>query len=271
MSKRKASVAEITVFCPECDKKTPHTGPGDNGGKITCLACKTSHEPEEVVDADTDAEEADVAETGGEDSGESEEGEEAGAEPIEDHEDHEDVIEGRAPGAASGAADADDGIDADEDSAPLARTRVSEEVEVDEEEEDEEEEADPDEEETMPEDEEGSDVSGLSSFGRSSFAEGSDEEEGAEAPAPKRKKKKKVVRKKVGMPKHSAEVRSWEEEVSHVDERKARSYSFGETYKLEEIISHAKFGMGKVVEVVNPTKISVLFKEGRKMMLQGQR
>ena len=112
---------------------------------------------------------------------------------------------------------------------------------------------------------------GLSAFGRSSF----EEDDGTPADAEEDdvpKKKRRVTRRKATPAKAAAtDYRSWEEEVEGVDERKAKAYVLTETYRLEEIIAHSKFGLGKVVEVLNPQKITVLFKDGPKMMLQGRR
>ncbi|MFN7973246.1 MAG: hypothetical protein U0166_13025 [Acidobacteriota bacterium] len=253
MSKRKAS-APITAFCPDCDQETPHAAPQENSKEITCLTCKLVHEQEEPEGdgaADTDVlEEADEERA---EHGEEEEGE---------GEDHD------TPDSEASSDPAGEEIDGDEPVVPARGRLHAEEEEAEEEDDEEEDDDDEGDEEPSSYGDDESEVAGLSAYGRSSFASDQEADEPEEEAAPK---KRKTARKKSTGPKVSADVRSWEEEVARADERKARSYSFTETYRIEEIIKHSKFGMGKVVEVVNPTKISVLFKEGRKMMLQGQR
>jgi hypothetical protein len=259
--KRKAEES-VRTYCPECETDTDHVeAPSQNGGgirRVKCLTCEKTHTIEEDAAADTDEVDAEV------DDAEELEGEHAAdaaaGDPAEADDDGAMIAEDKAE------EEAEDAEDGDEDADPrlsAIRGRLMSAPEEDAEEEDDEEEAS----EPGYEDE---DARGLSSFGRSSFEEGavvSDDDDDEAAP----RKRKKAVRKKPVTHRAAGGSQSWDEVMSQVDEKKARSYDLRDTYRAEEIIQHAKFGVGKVVEVVSASKISVLFKEGRKMMLQGRR
>lgn len=267
-AKSKNTDQTVDTHCPECDKDTLHAvvaaGNGGGGGvsRVKCRECGHAHAYEAPEEAAAELEEeGDDAEEEAFDEPEAEEeelapsAEEPGVEG--DLLEPEDKAEEEAPAEEE---DDDPGV-------AHLRSRLAddtEEPEREEEESEDEEEEDPD---ASFSDE---DARGLSSFGRSSFDEGGEPAE-EDAEAPKKKKRRVAPKRKASPARASVAHQSWEEALAEADEKKARSYSLRDTYRPEEIIRHAKFGMGKVVEVVNPNKINVLFKDGRKMMLQGQR
>lgn len=62
---------------------------------------------------------------------------------------------------------------------------------------------------------------------------------------------------------------SWEALLSG-KEGDARPYRFAESYNPGDILRHTQFGLGVVESRINPQKISVLFREGRKVLIDNR-
>ena len=79
----------------------------------------------------------------------------------------------------------------------------------------------------------------------------------------KRTKKAETVPK-------TKEQRKWARLLNKVDVENAVDYKMESTYSDMIAIKHAKFGLGVVLEVVNPTKVSVIFEDGIRNMVQNR-
>lgn len=84
-----------------------------------------------------------------------------------------------------------------------------------------------------------------------------------EASAPKTKTKRAASTK-------TKEERKWNRVLNKVDSENPTNYEMTETYTEKEVIDHQKFGVGVVDEVIDHTKISVIFKEGTKTLIQNR-
>jgi hypothetical protein len=47
-------------------------------------------------------------------------------------------------------------------------------------------------------------------------------------------------------------------------------YSMSRTFSLGELVSHPKFGEGYVLEIVDPKKVTIVFRDGQKTLAQDQ-
>jgi len=79
-------------------------------------------------------------------------------------------------------------------------------------------------------------------------------------------KEKKKKRGKAAQPKDE-----WKEALAGKENEEAKPYVPAETYKANERLDHAAFGIGVVMRVISATKMEVLFKEGRKIMVCGRK
>jgi hypothetical protein len=50
----------------------------------------------------------------------------------------------------------------------------------------------------------------------------------------------------------------------------ARKYRIGESFAVDDLIEHPKFGIGIVMSIVKANKIETLFKEGARLLIQNQ-
>ena len=82
------------------------------------------------------------------------------------------------------------------------------------------------------------------------------------------KPKKKAAAKKA--PPKTKEQRKWSRVMSKVDTENPQDYSMSDTYENNAVIAHKKFGVGVVSEVVDPTKVTVVFEEGIKTMVHNR-
>jgi len=62
------------------------------------------------------------------------------------------------------------------------------------------------------------------------------------------------------------ERQQWQEIQSSFDASKAVAYSMDGSYKVNALIKHPKFGIGKVQELNGTRKMSVLFEDGLKVL-----
>lgn len=104
-----------------------------------------------------------------------------------------------------------------------------------------------------------------------------DDDEEVEAPArrPRRRAPVRpgtiggVARTRLDKPEHAQ--KAWDELSAHVDKDvEPVPYSIRETFEKDTRISHPKFGIGHVVEIVGPQKIEVLFPDCLRMMVQNR-
>ncbi|XPV76472.1 MAG: hypothetical protein ACNI27_00765 [Desulfovibrio sp.] len=57
--------------------------------------------------------------------------------------------------------------------------------------------------------------------------------------------------------------------LESLDESQAKPYAITAIFKDGDVVKHAKFGLGKVLELVPPNKVKILFEEGTKLMICG--
>ena len=50
----------------------------------------------------------------------------------------------------------------------------------------------------------------------------------------------------------------------------ATAYSMSGSYERNEVVNHKAFGLGKVTDVIGPSKVRIVFEEGSKVMLQNR-
>ncbi|MBN1482025.1 hypothetical protein EH223_06870 [candidate division KSB1 bacterium] len=86
---------------------------------------------------------------------------------------------------------------------------------------------------------------------------------------------KKVV-KKAGKkstkkaPAKTKEQRKWSRVMAKVEGEEPQNYDMSGEYKENDVIDHSKFGVGVVSEVIDPTKMSVVFEEGQKTLVHNR-
>ncbi len=64
---------------------------------------------------------------------------------------------------------------------------------------------------------------------------------------------------------------TWEEFFAKHHERHAKPYNFGEAYRENAMVTHPKFGVGFVSEVVSDSKLEVTFKDGRRVLVHNRK
>ena len=88
----------------------------------------------------------------------------------------------------------------------------------------------------------------------------------------KTKKSTTKTKKKPVSPKTKAQ-RKWTRLVNKVEgdgEEVPKDYEMSDSYEHHDVIQHDKFGKGVVVDVIDPTKISVVFEEGEKRLVHNK-
>ena len=83
-----------------------------------------------------------------------------------------------------------------------------------------------------------------------------------------KKTKRKTAKAKA--PAKTKEQRKWSRVMGKVEGTEPQPYSMTEKYEEQNVIDHAKFGLGVVSEVIDPTKISVVFEDGEKVMVHNR-
>ena len=81
---------------------------------------------------------------------------------------------------------------------------------------------------------------------------------------------KKAKKAKPKAPPKTKEQRKWSRVVAKVDAENPVTYAMDSTFAANDVIDHAKFGVGVVVDVVDPSKVSVVFEEGEKTLVQNR-
>ena len=227
----------VSAFCPECDEETRHkvVAVDDEGEPTTveCTSCATQHSTEEE-----DLEDESLLDSTSEDEDDS-----------EDEEASEDE-------GSSDDGDGDDGDDDDDDDddgmsssmknrSALAGLGASAFDDADA--------ADDDDDED--DDDDGAD-------GDDDGADSDDDE--VEEPVAKKKPRKKARKKST----RAEASLSWEDDVAGADQSKARPYRITDAFEVGELVTHPKFGLGRVVEILGDTKVAILFEAGQKTMIQ---
>lgn len=83
------------------------------------------------------------------------------------------------------------------------------------------------------------------------------------------KKSAKLVKvKKAKLTPEARETKKWNKLLLAADRDKAVAYSMSHAYSENDVIQHEKFGLGVVVKILDPSKISVVFEVGLKNMVQ---
>ncbi|HOT98368.1 MAG TPA: hypothetical protein PLN61_00315 [bacterium] len=86
------------------------------------------------------------------------------------------------------------------------------------------------------------------------------------------KKAGKVVKpKKAKLTLEARETKKWNKLLTAADPEKAIAYSMSQGYSENDVIQHDKFGLGVVVKILDPSKISVVFEDGLKNMVQNHK
>jgi len=88
--------------------------------------------------------------------------------------------------------------------------------------------------------------------------------DGSKEKAPKKTPAKKRTKTKRGVEK---EKELWRETLDKKDLASAKPYTLADSYEVDDIINHNKFGMGIVTKVITAKKMEVHFEGGRKCMV----
>ena len=78
--------------------------------------------------------------------------------------------------------------------------------------------------------------------------------------------KKRVTRRRVKDP-----AVIWEETLGERDLTKQTPYTFDGNFKADELVDHKKFGCGLVMRLMGEGKMEVIFKEGTKVLVCGDK
>ncbi len=77
----------------------------------------------------------------------------------------------------------------------------------------------------------------------------------------------KKPKRKGGKRRKKAEVN---ERLDGIDPASLPAYRTSDIYQVDDYFNHKKFGVGQVVEIVDATKIQVLFRDGKRLMMHGR-
>jgi hypothetical protein len=88
---------------------------------------------------------------------------------------------------------------------------------------------------------------------------------GESAPAKKSKSAASTGAKTSG-----ARSNDWEARVLGQAVTAFTRYSMARSYSVGELVNHSKFGDGYVSEIVDPKKVTIIFRDGQKTLAQGQ-
>ncbi len=83
-------------------------------------------------------------------------------------------------------------------------------------------------------------------------------------------KAKKAVKTKKSASTKTPEQRKWSRLCNKVDIENPTEYHMAKKFSEHDAIQHEKFGLGVVIEILNPTKMNVAFEEGIKTMVQNR-
>lgn len=92
---------------------------------------------------------------------------------------------------------------------------------------------------------------------------------GPAAAVKKKAAKKTASRKTVGV-RAAAKEAEWQELVGDRATATFRRYAIGTTFKEGDCIDHPKFGPGAVVSLIPPQKISVVFRDGERLLVHAR-
>lgn len=85
-----------------------------------------------------------------------------------------------------------------------------------------------------------------------------------------RKKAVKAVKAKKAASTKTPEQRKWSRLCNKVDIENPTEYQMEKEFSEHDAIHHKKFGLGVVIEILNPTKMNVAFEEGIKTLVQNR-
>ncbi len=83
-------------------------------------------------------------------------------------------------------------------------------------------------------------------------------------------KAKKAVKTKKAASTKTPEQRKWSRLCNKVDTENPTEYQMEKKFSEHDAIQHKKFGLGVVIEILNPTKMNVAFEEGIKTLVQNR-
>lgn len=81
---------------------------------------------------------------------------------------------------------------------------------------------------------------------------------------------KNKTTKKAAQPAKTKEHRKWSRMIAKVDAENPIEYTMSTNFTLHDVLNHDKFGLGVVMEVVDPSKISVIFKDRIRTLVQNR-
>lgn len=87
--------------------------------------------------------------------------------------------------------------------------------------------------------------------------------------ATRSKKSTKTKTKKTTKRKSSLAAR-WTNATSDWNDSEARAYNIYESFRVNDLVKHSKFGNGVVTEIPGPDRMITLFESGEKMLMQGK-
>lgn len=91
--------------------------------------------------------------------------------------------------------------------------------------------------------------------------------QGTTIPRPPRTASQRVAEKQKV---EAARVNDWEKRVAGQAVDSFTRYSIDKSFAEGELVSHKKFGEGYVLEVMDPHKVTVMFRDGPKTLAHGQ-
>jgi hypothetical protein len=65
-------------------------------------------------------------------------------------------------------------------------------------------------------------------------------------------------------------IQEWETKIAGNSLDSFTRYSIDRVFEVDELVAHKKFGEGYVVEILANNKVTVMFKDGPKVLAQGQ-
>lgn len=65
-------------------------------------------------------------------------------------------------------------------------------------------------------------------------------------------------------------VQGWEQRIAGKSLDSFTRYSIDRVFETDELVTHKKFGEGYVVEIMGAHKVSIMFKDGLRILAQGQ-
>lgn len=86
--------------------------------------------------------------------------------------------------------------------------------------------------------------------------------------SPVSKQEKELEKKRAKLKRlQEKEKELWKETLAKKDLALAKPYTMADSYEIEDLINHNRFGMGIVTHLITPQKMEVLFEDGYRCMV----